>query len=109
MSRYIDADALLKDLKEELEIDSPMLNEVENKWINKGIRIAIKDVKRFPTADVVEVRHGHWIEHIEKPDWLEDDVEVFYNCSECGTSHWSITPPFCPNCGAKMDGERREE
>lgn len=55
MSRYIDAEALLKDLKEELEIDSPMLNEVENKWIDKGIRIAIKDVKRFPTADVVEV------------------------------------------------------
>ena len=55
MSRYIDAEALLKDLKEELEIDSPMLNEVENKWINKGIRIAIKDVKHFPTADVVEV------------------------------------------------------
>lgn len=68
-----------------------------------------KDVKRFPTADVVEIRHGHWIKHIEKPDWLEDDVEVFYNCSECGTSHWSISPPYCPNCGAKMDGERREK
>jgi rubrerythrin len=62
-----------------------------------------------PTADVVEVRHGHWIEHIEKPSWLEDDVEVYYNCSECGTSHWSIEPPYCPECGARMDGERGEE
>lgn len=59
-------------------------------------------------ADVVEVRHGHWIEHTVKPDWLEDDVEVFYNCSECGSSHWSIIPPYCPNCGAKMDSERSE-
>lgn len=47
-------------------------------------------------------RQGEWIEHIEKPSWLEDDVEVYYNCSVCGTSHWSITPPYCPNCGAKM-------
>lgn len=47
---------------------------------------------------------GEWIEHIEKPSWLEDDVEVYYNCSVCGTSHWSITPPFCPNCGAHMKG-----
>lgn len=52
---------------------------------------------------------GEWIEHIEKPSWLEYDVEVYYNCSVCGTSHWSNAPPFCPNCGAKMDGERREE
>lgn len=58
--------------------------------------------------DVVEVRHGHWIERIEKPSWLEDDVEVYYDCSECGTSHWSIMPPYCPECGAKMDGERKE-
>ena len=49
-------------------------------------------------------KEGEWIEHIEKPDWLEDDVEVYYNCSVCGTSHWSITSPFCPNCGSKMKG-----
>ena len=70
-----------------------------------SIRQAIKSI---PTADVVEVRHGYWIERIEKPSWLEDDVEVYYDCSECGTSHWSITPPYCPECGAKMDGERKE-
>jgi rubrerythrin len=52
---------------------------------------------------------GVWIEHIEKPSWLEDDVEVYYNCSVCGTSHWSIAPPFCPNCGAKMKGADDEQ
>ncbi len=69
---------------------------------------AITAIRELPTADAVEVRHGHWIEHIEKPSWLEDDVEVYYDCSECGTSHWSIMPPYCPECGAKMDGERSE-
>ena len=66
-------------------------------------------LRTFPTADVIEVRHGHWIEHTAKPDWLEDDVEVFYNCSECGSGHWSFIPPYCPNCGAKMDGKRKEQ
>lgn len=53
MPRYIDADALLNELKEELEFDSPMYNEVENNWLKRGLRIARKDVKHFPSADVV--------------------------------------------------------
>lgn len=61
--------------------------------------------KHLYNAGYRKQREGEWIEHIEKPSWLEDDVEVYYNCSVCGTSHWSITPSFCPNCGAKMKGE----
>ena len=103
MSRYIDADKLRKD-----EIARchcvPCVGSNDNNY--KDLDEVLNEA---PTADVVEVRHGHWIEHTVKPDWLEDDVEVFYNCSECGSSHWSIIPPYCPNCGAKMDGERREE
>ena len=107
MSRYIDADKFTERIKASpafcnMGQDGYFLQEVV-------LQILEKFPTANPTADVVEVRHGHWIEHTAKPDWLEDDVEVFYNCSECGTSHWSITPPFCPNCGAKMDGERSEE
>jgi hypothetical protein len=60
-----------------------------------------------PTADVVEVRHGYWVRDSHR--------EEAY-CSLCN----GITPvdcekelfyesDYCPNCGAKMDGERREE
>lgn len=87
MPRYIDADELLERMKR-----TPRYFDVKH------------DIEEMPTADVVVGVEGEWIEHIEKPSWLEDDVEVFYNCSVCGTSHWSITPPFCPNCGAKMKG-----
>lgn len=104
MSRYIDAEALLKDLEEELEIDSPMLNEVENKWVNKGIRIAIKDVKRFPTADVVEVRHGEW----KVPTTINGRAFNVPHCSVCDGIPCGVdeNTKYCPNCGAKMDGER---
>ena len=90
--------------KEVLSLFNDLVNECVDKddFYNRAFDV----VDAMPTADVVEVRHGHWIEHIEKPSWLEDDVEVYYNCSECGTSHWSIMPPYCPECGAKMD--RRE-
>lgn len=60
-----------------------------------------------PAADVVEVVHGHW--YVSEYEYL--------NCSACGGAmytgcnstkeaellkhHWK---PYCPNCGAKMDG-----
>ena len=69
--------------------------------VSRDVRIATALYEKGYRKQTV----GEWIEHIEKPSWLEDDVEVFYNCSVCGTSHWSITPPFCPNCGAKMKNE----
>lgn len=114
MSRY-------KTKNDNINLDSPTLQEYVKKcdvvalyidrW-GEGSPVTINlwiDLMKMKQADVAEVKHGHWIEHIVKPDWLEDDVEVYYNCSECGTSHWSITPPYCPECGAKMDGERKEQ
>ena len=53
----------------------------------------------IPAADVVEVRHGRWIEQ-EKYIF-----GVMYDCSICDdrildNGHsWD----YCPNCGAKMD------
>lgn len=67
------------------------------------VLLLIEDV---PTADVVEVRHGEW-----------DDCE----CSVCGEIHptlyldeWEMKyrikeTPYCPYCGAKMDGKGEGE
>ena len=115
MSRYIDADAALRKLDDfyitaliqQKHDDVPEDYKKHWKGTASGINYSRNTIIETPTADVVEVRHGHWIERIEKPDWLEDDVEVYYDCSECGTSHWSIMPPYCPECGAKMD-EKKE-
>ena len=48
------------------------------------------------------VRHGHW---------EEDAARIKDQCSVCGLSvNWSLyKTPYCPNCGAKMDGERKED
>lgn len=58
-----------------------------------------------PTTDVVEVVHGEWKAVGDRP-------RLIYECSECGETLYCgvvLHSKFCFNCGAKMDGERREE
>ena len=52
-----------------------------------------------PAADVVEVKHG---------EWLYSRVHNILHCSECGEIPDCFEPPYCPNCGAKMDGGNAE-
>lgn len=70
---------------------------------------AISDVAdmltHFPAADVVEVRHGHW-KGINRNKYNDDEA----TCSVCGLTFSSgYSDPswwdYCPNCGAKMDGD----
>ena len=105
MSRYIDEDKLLQKLSR--MIDFCEKHKVSGLTALFQVGDAIMDC---PTADVVEVRHGEWI---EKDDGWDG---VMYTCSACNCDWTTIdgTPfennmRYCPECGAKMDGERREE
>lgn len=67
-------------------------------------------IKELPAVDAVEVKHGHWVteeEAIEKDDYSLRDT-----CSVCGHCDWDCTESqnfnYCPNCGARMDGEDGE-
>ena len=62
-------------------------------------------------SDAVEVVHGEWT-------IIEDDYSFLttLRCSVCGEEYCfeeydEDLPPhyrYCPNCGAKMDGERKD-
>lgn len=86
--RYIDAD----------EIKIPkMVSELDD----TKMRVMIAST---PTADVVPVKHGHW---------MHDSTGANF-CSECGMYpyddgeyHLVWHANYCPNCGAKMDGESK--
>ena len=62
------------------------------------------EVDASPVVDAVEVVHGRWV---------EDTKTDMIACTECGHA-WNIidncteTFNYCPNCGAKMDGERKD-
>lgn len=60
--------------------------------------------------DEEPVRHGRWIG--TEFDGYADGLPVYdvYECSECGmeydsTDDGEITHNYCPNCGARMNGE----
>lgn len=104
MSRYIEREKAIRLLRGESVAKYPIS-------FSFGLFAAADEISKLPTADVVEVRHGHWISQEEAVQL--DRYDLAYTCSVCGHCDWDCTESenfnFCPNCGAKMDGERREE
>ena len=44
-----------------------------------------------------EQKMGRWVEHFDKSG-------KWYECDQCHTD-WGGAVNYCPNCGAKMEGE----
>ena len=88
MARYIDAEAFKKRL------------------IEKGFYPAIvaRALEEMPSADVVEVKHGEWV----GGEFNNYSGEYGEQCSNCTKFSREYTRPYCPNCGAKMDGVNYE-
>ena len=107
MAEYIEREALtIENLEKYMTV-----MEVNTKEYGQQVVIAVDDLMYLPTADVVEVRHGKWIENQEPLGWCDVD------CAECSVCHesWIIDEDssiddyecmwhYCPHCGAKMDG-----
>lgn len=90
MAEYICKEDFIKILKEKAPIP----------FIETNVLIGAVSV--FPSADVAPVVHGKNL----KEEWSS-----LFECSIC---HWSCWDTYCndtsgydycPNCGAKMDGE----
>ena len=75
-------------------------------------------IRKIQAADVAPVRHGRWVK-------IEEHIVLTYNtyspmtitsetCSECNVRSGFlgrkgyVKDNSCPNCGAKMDGERKD-
>ena len=97
MSDYIKREDAIKIINSGISIDT----DADKRYVN-GLFRAI------PSADVAPVRHGRWIELAMKGE---------YKCSVCRrgsksentfqlipTVYWN----YCPNCGARMDGDDNE-
>lgn len=96
MSRYIDADKLMKVLEEDIPItDNPV----------EVMASAIAALEAQPTADVRENVKAHWID-------MKPTGDSRFMCSRC---KWKEEVPtimgepivwdYCPSCGAVMRGD----
>ena len=85
MAEYIDRGTAIAKLTA-LEVTEPNATMADAKRVLADI----------PAADVAQVVHGRWEEYL---------IPNILCCSNCD---WGIDPlcksPYCPNCGAKMDG-----
>ena len=100
MADYIEREALLK------RVESRKLIFEENtpveEVVAEQLSVFREEIEATPAADVVEVVHARWI----APLFGHFDTPV--TCSQCNTLH-RIPTCFCSACGAKMDGEGREQ
>ena len=104
MADYIDRAALKRELAPYEENDFSQQMDVI---------LAIVDAQ--PAADVVEVRHGHWIDLN-----AENSTGPLFKCSECSHLHnpnrndldlerVELNPLYCDACGTRMDKEADHE
>ena len=93
MARYIDAERL----KDAFHTDTEHLQSRDEHLFD----LIMFEIDEQPTADVAEVKHGEWIYNVK-----------YYSCSICAGKRFNLLlgtdAEFCPYCGAKMDGERRD-
>ena len=111
MDEYIEREALEVTLNHRLNF--LMAENGEYDHYTSGFDEAVTIVENFPAADVAPVRHGRW----EEADWVEPDCHGFgiirtpkaalrcSNCKNCFKKELLWKDNYCPNCGAKMDGD----
>ena len=106
MTEYIKRDAFiawlkripLKDLSDGLGLCRVIMEE--------DFKRAIRELPREVIVDVEPVVHGRWLTWEEmfpsKTPKKKNNLGVF--CSSC-KNHADNMFDFCPNCGARMDGD----
>ena len=102
--RLIDANALTRRFKVRGCFKKDMLGCMVAQIINTA-----------PTVDAVEVVHGRWArKQIGKYTGTDEVVcsccgyFIAVTCSDTGFKEAIKGMNYCPNCGAKMDGERKD-
>ena len=62
----------------------------------------LQSISDMPAADVAPVVHGRW-EQDADGDWYCTNCDEVVAICESGKER-TYRKPYCPNCGAKMDG-----
>ena len=96
--RLIDADALL---------ESGICAEYgynDNGLLLIPMRDVTNSIRNAPIIDAEPVRHGRWLYNSYPTVWYGHGEPPEWVCSECEERAYN-TYDYCPNCGAKMDGE----
>lgn len=104
MSDLISRSAMLEAVDESERIARKSVPDLQDDELRPTLKSIRKFISDRPAVEAEPVRHGHWINRgyvCGEYDW---------ECSVCGEDEWrgsTIRLYYCPNCGAKMDGDEK--
>ena len=99
MPEYIERDSLQAALKRKQ--CGPANKRYTEGWNDCLMRVKSM-VSTAPAADVAPVVHGRW-ERDAEGDWYCTNCNEVVAICDSGRER-TYRKPYCPNCGAKMDG-----
>lgn len=99
MSKYIDREELIRDIISDMALFMGTPDDVQKH--DEQCNRAISYIESATGADVAPVVHGRWGTgrfNLETGNYEEQ-------CTRCRNFSKEYGKPYCPNCGAKMDGD----
>lgn len=91
MAEYLEREGLLRELR---LWHMHKTDSLPDHFHYTGIKAWLE---ALPAEDVQPVKHGQWV--------LDNPEQVLMHCSNCNWRNLSWKWKYCPNCGARMDGE----
>ena len=109
---YIECQAAIDTLAEQIALCDKALKSfgisMKDEYavkVERASLIAYKEqLEAIPAADVVPVEHSQWIKTADGAECEKCGREAVYQIID---DHWQYEP-FCPHCGARMDGKGEE-
>lgn len=95
MSDYIERYAAIEEIKEIDPVE--VITHGNNAKLNIGA--VLERLVRLPSADLEPIRHGRWIDN--------GDFVMCSCCTEFYVKRFNLHRNYCPNCGARMDGDKK--
>lgn len=105
--RLIDADELE-------QIIQKQVGECKIKVFDPSVNLILQDIGNAPTIEAKPVQHGRNISCMNPVDGflcsechtkIEGYYKVVYDEDTEDYNHYEYEFKYCPNCGARMDGE----
>lgn len=107
MSDLISREAALRKMRDVLSRTKFMGSRFGMTYLTNCFNALLNAVKNAPTVDAAPVVHGQW-------NWCSVYGVHYYLCSNCRDFRFDPLGEdkrkmkYCPHCGARMDGDKRE-
>lgn len=102
MSDLISRSAMLEAVDERERIARKFVPDLEDDELRPTLKSIREFIANRPAVDAEPVRHGKWI------NAGHDAFTQYRRCSSCARLLANAPAyDYCPNCGAKMDGDEK--